>query len=251
MQLQPVSSYLNANPRTSSPIYDNPTQSLFGGGKRGLGANATGTAHLSATIEAEYLKAESTDLEFSSADGDKVTLSTQSVQYQKAVLQIEADGSPEDMKKIADYIKEQYKSLQEELKKSFLKSINGDDSSTQGTSGTTPSDQLQIPDYWNAENTSQRIVDFATSLFDAYKGAGNDFLKMIKDAIEKGFKEAKDMLGKLPDAISKLVNDTHDLVMQKLDAWAKEKGIVADAEPEQNNAASATTDSGEAIKIAA
>jgi hypothetical protein len=32
-------------------------------------------------------------------------------------------------------------------------------------------------------------------------------------------------MGNLPDPVSKLVNNTHDLVMQKLDKWAADQGI--------------------------
>jgi hypothetical protein len=98
---------------------------------------------------------------------------------------------------------------------------------TTGTDETQSTDtEVKIPEYWNAENTSQRIVDFATSFFDAFKGKGEEFLSKIKAAVEEGFKQAKDILGgNLPDVASKLVNDTHDLVMAKFDKWAQEKGI--------------------------
>jgi hypothetical protein len=246
MQVQPVSSYLTANNPLTTPMYDNPAQTLTQGGRNNLKSGSSNTVHLSATLEAEYLKADSYAIDYTSKDGDRVTFSSQSVQYQKEVLQIEADGSPEDMKKIVDYIKKEYAKMKDDLGKLFLNNGDNNVDGTQDTTGTTA--DLKIPDYWNADNTSQRIVDFATSLFDAFKGKGEDFLKLIKDAIEQGFKEAKDAFGKLPDNISKLIGDTHDLVMQKLDTWAKDKGIPVNSTSDDNGAAT-TTD--ESVKMAA
>ncbi|HON12136.1 MAG TPA: DUF5610 domain-containing protein, partial [Chitinispirillaceae bacterium] len=92
--------------------------------------------------------------------------------------------------------------------------------------GTQESSEIEVPEYWNAENTSQRIVDFATSFFDSFKGAGIDFLNTIKAAIEKGFSEARGMLGAVPKSVSDLTDRTYELVMEKLDKWAVEKGIL-------------------------
>jgi hypothetical protein len=131
-----------------------------------------------------------------------------------------------------DYIKKQYEDMRTQILKEFFRKADGKTDETQDIEETS---DLKIPDYWNAENTSQRIVDFALQFYDAFKGAGEDFLKMIKDAIDKGFDEAKEMLGDLPDPVSKLVSDTHDLVMQKLDTWAEEKGIQINKENENES----------------
>ena len=238
----------SASPYLTSPTYQNPFQTLTQGGKGNSGFGSSNSVHLSATIEAEYLKADSSSLDFTSQDGDRVTFSSQSLQYQKTVLQIEADGSPEDMNKIVDYIKKQYASMKDELTKSLLKGVNGNVDDTQDASATPPT-QDAVPEYWNADNTSQRIVDFATSLLDSFKGKGEDFLAMIKDAIDKGFKEAKDAFGKLPDSVAKLVGDTHDLVMQKLDKWAQDKGFAASSADEGTAESAPAAD--ETVKLAA
>ncbi len=65
-----------------------------------------------------------------------------------------------------------------------------------------------------AEKTSQRLVDFAIALSGGDKSKANE----LRGAIEKGFKEAEKILGKLPD-VSK---ETYKLTMEKFDAWAKE-----------------------------
>jgi hypothetical protein len=174
-------------------------------------------------------------------DGDSVTLSTESIEYQKAMLTANGVNSEEDWKKVKDFLKEQYESLKAEIIKGFLKS-NGmevqNEKSADNASQTTSTDEIPgLPEYWNAENTSQRIVDFATSFYSMFKGSGEDFLAMIKDAIGQGFSQAKDITGELPDAVSKLVNNTHDLVMKKLDAWAQQQGITTEADQTVTQAA--------------
>ena len=67
--------------------------------------------------------------------------------------------------------------------------------------------------YFGVEQTSSRIVDFATGL------AGNDpsRLEAIKQGVEQGFQEALDAFGGwLPD----ISYDTYDAVIEKLDIWA-------------------------------
>jgi hypothetical protein len=174
-------------------------------------------------LTSEYYSEDTMTLNYTSKDGDSVSLSAQSIEYQKAMLTANGVNSPDDWKKIVDYMKSQFDSLKEQIIKDFLKS-NGQD--VQSTDQASSSNEIPgLPEYWNAENTSQRIVDFATSFYSAFKGSGSDFLSMIKDAIEKGFSQAKDIMGNLPDPVSKLVNNTHDLVMQKLDKWAADQGI--------------------------
>lgn len=197
-------------------------------------SNSANNGVSSLALTSEQYSLTKTVQQYQNKDGDSVTLSMESVEYQKAMLTASDTNSKDDWKKIVDYMKQQYSSMKEEIIKSFLKS-NGievkDSSNTGSTSQTASSDEIPgLPEYWNAENTSQRIVDFATSFLSMFKGSGQDFLAMIKDAIDKGFSQAKDITGDLPDAVSKLTSNTHDLVMQKLDAWAKEQGITTEAD---------------------
>ncbi|RKD33488.1 DUF5610 domain-containing protein [Thermohalobacter berrensis] len=61
------------------------------------------------------------------------------------------------------------------------------------------------------EAVSDRIVDFAMAL----SGGNKDKIPELKAAIDKGFNEAKKILGGLPE----VCNKTYDLVMEKLDKW--------------------------------
>lgn len=86
-----------------------------------------------------------------------------------------------------------------------------------------------VPEEWNAENTSQRIVDFALSFREiAHKQGMSDeeFMSTIKDAVSEGFRLAKHDLGAMPEASAKLFNDTYELTMKKFDdafdSWKSE-----------------------------
>lgn len=76
--------------------------------------------------------------------------------------------------------------------------------------------------YWGVEQTSNRILDFAKAL----SGGDPDMIDKMKNAFEKGFKEATKTWGKdLPS----LSQDTYNAVMEKFDQWAGE-GTTADTE---------------------
>jgi hypothetical protein len=77
-------------------------------------------------------------------------------------------------------------------------------------------------DFWGAEKTANRILDFAKSL------AKNDpeSFKKVKDAFEKGFAESEKIWG---DKLPSVSYDTLDLVRQGFDDWEKEINAQADA----------------------
>lgn len=69
--------------------------------------------------------------------------------------------------------------------------------------------------YWGVEQTSSRIIDFAKAL----TGGDPDKIEEMRDAFEKGFKQATNSWGgKLPDISQR----TYDATMQKFDDWANE-----------------------------
>lgn len=74
--------------------------------------------------------------------------------------------------------------------------------------------------YWGVSQTSDRIFSFATAL------AGDDSEKMqqMKEAVQKGFKEATKAWGKDLPGIS---SDTYDSVMKKFDDWFGSKSASA------------------------
>jgi hypothetical protein len=158
-------------------------------------------------------------MEFTSADGDTVSLSMDAVEYSESMLKLQSETDPEKIKDLAKFIKDEFHSMKNELLKALFGN-NGENSSVQ-----QPEQSTEIPEYWNAENTSERIFEFAVSFYDSVGLDGQEYLNQIKAAIDDGFKQAKNILGELPEKTGELVQSTYDLVMQKLDSWAKEKGI--------------------------
>lgn len=66
------------------------------------------------------------------------------------------------------------------------------------------------------EAVSDRIVDFAKSI----SGGDKEKLSLLRDAIEEGFEQAKELMGgELPEISSQ----TYDLIQEKLDAWESEQ----------------------------
>jgi hypothetical protein len=76
--------------------------------------------------------------------------------------------------------------------------------------------ELDIDPYWNAENTSDRIVQFAMG-FAALHGKEEEFGDRIRAAVEEGFRQAGALTGPLPGAAGKLNQSTHTLTFEKLE----------------------------------
>lgn len=76
-----------------------------------------------------------------------------------------------------------------------------------------------VPEYWNAENTSNRIVKMATGFAKISGLNPQEFGEKIRAAIEEGFSSAREITGELPGAAGKLNKDTHELVFTKLQKW--------------------------------
>ncbi len=80
-----------------------------------------------------------------------------------------------------------------------------------------------LPDYWNAENTANRIVNFATSFAASHGEDAEAFVRKIRNAIADGFAQAKAITGKLPGAAGELRDETEKLTFSKLDKWLEDR----------------------------
>lgn len=79
--------------------------------------------------------------------------------------------------------------------------------------------------YWGVSQTSDRIYDFAMAL----SGGDEEKMQKMKEAVEKGFKEAAKSWGKdLPDISSK----TYDAVMKKFDDFFNKNTTSSDSDAE-------------------
>ena len=83
-------------------------------------------------------------------------------------------------------------------------------------------EEAQVPEYWNAENTSDRIVHFATQMAEISGMDLREFGEIIKEAVSNGFDQAGAATGELTGAAAKLNKDTKDLVFAKLSNWLEE-----------------------------
>lgn len=82
--------------------------------------------------------------------------------------------------------------------------------------------------YFSSENTANRIFNFATSFYETYllgtgkedsEASRQEYKDIIGSAIDEGFGQALDILGDLPGAVSKEIQNTHDLIFAKLDKF--------------------------------
>lgn len=101
----------------------------------------------------------------------------------------------------------------------------------------------EVPEEWGADQTSQRIVDFALSFRGSIKGmTDEEFIGKIRGAIQDGFRSAKGDLKELPGPSAKLFNDTYEAAMKKLDdtlaQWRKESSPKTSADTAGSSPAS-------------
>ena len=91
--------------------------------------------------------------------------------------------------------------------------------------------------YWGVKQTSDRIVEFATSL----AGDDEEALSKMKDAFLKGYEKAEEMWGgELPEISKK----TYDAVLEKFDKLMEKKETTAKTETPDN---SVTTEDGTVV----
>lgn len=181
---------------------------------------------------AQHLSVESLVVDYQNDDGDTVRFEWAHMQYRKGAMTAQGFPVPamekgEDgnsMEKIMEEVKNSVLYLKKELIKAMVEANGGEfhDIDTEYTDEEVEALEAKMPEYWNAENTSQRIVDFATSFFGQFgEGDVEQFVETIRGAIETGFGQAKEMLGELPGAVGGLIEKTYNLTMEKLDAWGQ------------------------------
>jgi hypothetical protein len=73
-------------------------------------------------------------------------------------------------------------------------------------------------DYFSSENTADRILDFARSLWDG----SPEKLDMLSKAIDQGISEARQALGNIPNWLSNMIGKTEDFLHQGLEDMKNE-----------------------------
>jgi len=111
-------------------------------------------------------------------------------------------------------------------------SLNFENSNLMKNKGQVPNSEgsaQSLEDMFSPENTAGRIVDFIKSAFKYSRLFGENKLETEEDrqrfqesqtgAVEEGFKQAKGILGKMPDDIESGISQTFDLIMKGLDKF--------------------------------
>ncbi len=153
-------------------------------------------------------------------------------------------------KQVVSELRQQQHKLMEQVLKQSGKHVDSGDGkfllvyssttvqSADGKQADPSQDEPQVPPYWNAENTSDRIVNFATQMAKISGLDLKEFAAKIRDAIGAGFDQAKQATGELPGAAGKLNKDTRDLVFSKLSKWLEAQGSEAYNQKTRSNAIS-------------
>lgn len=87
-----------------------------------------------------------------------------------------------------------------------------------------------LPEEWRPEAVAQRIFDFVTSFKGKTDAQGNDFFKLVKNAVLEGVKQALGELGDMDDETKQVINETTRLLNEKLESWGKEEGYITEPE---------------------
>lgn len=133
---------------------------------------------------------------------------------------------------VAEEVRKQQKRILEETLKQSGKFMPGNDgrfiviyaADASTNDDTAPADDSGkgVPEYWNAENTSDRIVKFATQMAEI-AGNDSDFAKTIVKAVADGFDQANAATGPLPGAAGELNKKTRELTFSKLSKWLDDR----------------------------
>ncbi len=182
------------------------------------------------TTSYEMCYAESLTFNHTSKDGDKLHLQYDAEFYKNlqysdvrkpgpdTVVQIPEN---DDGQNFRDELKADLLKYRDALLKAFFEQNGIEYKSTfDEVEEVDKGNELQISEYWNVENTSQRIVDFALSFRGVFEGSDQEFLDIIKGAVDEGFKQAKELFGTMPEPVQNLYDETYNLTIKKLDDWA-------------------------------
>lgn len=174
-----------------------------------------------ASKNAEAAKQETSNGVIYESSGEKESSSGKKVYKQDkaliAKLKADSDARISQMKSLVEQmISKQGKTLgQSDSIWSFLAS--GDFTVDAATKAQAQAD-IADDGYWGVSQTSDRIVSFATAL----TGGNPEKIRLMREAFEKGFKDATKTWGKkLPDISQR----TYDSVMAKFDKMEEEAGI--------------------------
>lgn len=219
-QYRALDGYKNAKPEQSNAVV-------------AISNNRPEKVNSSFKYSGEYLSHEKMTLNYKNSEGDSFSLNYESVKYQR--MSYEGTENPlsvslnnADKGEIGKEIKELYDLVKENMVKELMKSLGFEIQGTkkgEEVEKTSESKIEGLPEYWNAENTSQRIFEFAVSFHSMSEQDTEGYYKMMREAIISGYDEAIGEIGEVSDEVSSLSQETLRLALEKLDSWAAEQGV--------------------------
>lgn len=196
----------------------------------------------------EYLSHEKLTLNYTTKDGDSFSFDYEKIKYQRSSFEAKTENplqiglNEEDKEQIKKEMKELYDLVKENMVKELMKSLGFENKNklknekVEDVENSKNTEIPGLPEYWNAENTSQRIFEFAISFHSLSEQDTEGYYKMMRDAIISGYDEAIGEIGEVSDEVSALSQRTLELALEKLDSWAEEQGVnVESVLNEENN----------------
>lgn len=113
---------------------------------------------------------------------------------------------------------------------SLIENLQKAGQNQQAGSASNADFMTSLQDYFSPEKTAGRILDFSTAFFGnsaAFKKYGDteegreEFAKIMRDAIQKGFDQAMGVLGKVPKSVQDGIDKTHELTFKGIDDFVK------------------------------
>lgn len=90
------------------------------------------------------------------------------------------------------------------------------------------------PENWTPERVADRILKFTLGLFELYRMHGetdglsdeevlNKFKALVESSVDKGYSQARAILGDLPEEVSSQLDKTMQLVHEGINGWHEER----------------------------
>lgn len=191
-----------------------------------------------AKFSATHYSSDKVTLSYKNLSGEELTVEVERTQFSSVNLSKYSEEDKAKWQEIVKSIREEFAEMQAKSIRDILKGHTAG-KKDEPKKVEISADELEkktdeliekMPEYWRPEQVSDRILEFATAFFGHTESQGEDFYELAKSAIEEGFKMAGDDLGQLPGDIENVIARTRELVMEKLDRWAEEQGILPQEE---------------------
>ena len=192
------------------------------------------------SLSAFHYSHDKVTLSYTNENGERIDFSYEHEDYAQIDINQYSVQDKEKWKKIVESIKDEFEKFKLEAIHDLLSGNADNDKKVEPISLeelNKKTDELieKMPEEWRPDAVSDRIFAFVTSYFGSTESQGEDFYKLAKNSIIEGFKQAGQEMGKVTDEVNNVVKRTFDQLMEKLDKWAEEQGILPkdDETPQQ------------------